>query len=256
LKALLKLRTPVTFRLSLRRGRVPGILLWVALTGGLSKGQSRMAAYPPFCVLLDGQIRRRNPIMDRRNCRCRLEEHNNQDPGLSRPGFSFMGDRMNETLACRGCRHPLTSDAGCALCLGVKAHLVVLGSTDDDNVSLAVVAQETVALLRKQLKHLKGKAKTGYNPEDAYEARAVANTLAKLLDSARKIVQDGADAVSAMSFQERAALFMEWTSSLPSVYRRRLIDQLISQNQRKLDDVAMKDGTQVQAKDGSTDVIN
>jgi ABC-type Na+ efflux pump permease subunit len=163
---------------------------------------------------------------------------------------------MNETLACRGCRHPLNSDAGCALCLSVKPHLTVISASEEENVSLAVVAQETVALLRKQLKHLKGKAKAGYNAEDAHEARSVANTLAKLLDSARKIVQDGADAVSAMSFQERAALFMEWTATLPSVYRRRLIDQLISQNQRKLDDVAIASGTQVQAEDGSTDVIN
>lgn len=163
---------------------------------------------------------------------------------------------MNETLACRGCRHPLASDAGCALCLGVKPHLIVLGATTDENVPLATVAQETVSLLRKQLTHLKNKAKAGYNPDDANDARSLANTLAKLLDSARKVVQDGADAVSAMSFQERAALFMEWTASLPSAYRRKLIEQLVSQNQRKLDDQAMKDGTQVQAKDGSNDVVN
>lgn len=140
---------------------------------------------------------------------------------------------MNETLACRGCRHPLTSDLGCALCLGVKPHLVVSSAVDEDSVPLATVASEAVGMLRKQLTHLKSQVRLGYNPELAGEVRAIANTLAKLLDSARKVVQDGADAVDAMSFQERAALFTEWTGSLPAVYRRKLIESLVAQNERR-----------------------
>lgn len=144
---------------------------------------------------------------------------------------------MSETLACRGCRHELVEDAGCALCLPVKPHLIVTSAVDEDAVPLAVVAGEAVSLLRKQLTHLKSKSRlNAYDPLDANEARAVANTLAKLLDSARKVVQDGADAVGSMSFQEKMALFLEWSATLPGAYRRRLIESLMGQTQ----------GTQVQ----------
>lgn len=153
---------------------------------------------------------------------------------------------MNETLACRGCRHQLTSDAGCALCLGVKPHLVVSAAVDEDAVSLATVATEAVSILRKQMAHVKTQVRSmpTYDPLLAQEARAIANTLAKLLDSARKVVQDGADAVSAMSFEERANLFLEWTGSLPGVYRRRLIERLMAQNEDKLALVGSKSQTQ------------
>lgn len=163
---------------------------------------------------------------------------------------------MNEVLACRGCRHILASDAGCALCLPVKPHLVVVSAVDEDSVPLATVASEAVSLLRKQLTHLKSQARLnpGYNAIEANEARAVANTLAKLLDSARKVVQDGADAVGAMSFQERANLFMEWTGSLPGAYRRKLIEQLLSQNQAKLDSATETEPRQ--GEDGSGVIVN
>lgn len=147
---------------------------------------------------------------------------------------------MNEVLACRTCHHTLTSDAGCAMCLPVKPHLIVQSTVDEDAVPLATVAGEAVSLLRRQLTYLKNQAKIAgatYNPIHAAEARAVAGTLSKLLDSARKVVQDGADAVSSMSFQERATLFLEWTGSLPGAYRRKIIAQLIEQNQAKLESV-------------------
>lgn len=138
---------------------------------------------------------------------------------------------MTEILACRGCRRALTEDAGCELCLGVKRHLIVAAQADEDNVPLAVVASEAVTLLRTQLTRARNmqKASSTYDPLLAGEARAIANVLAKLLDSARKVVQDGSDAVTAMSFQEKAALFLEWTRSLPGPYRRRLIESLIAQ---------------------------
>lgn len=146
---------------------------------------------------------------------------------------------MNEVLACRGCRRELTSEAGCVLCLPVKNHLIVLSAVDEDAVPLAVVATEAVAVLRKQLTQLKQKQKQApeYDYGLAAESRSVANVIAKLLDTARKVVQDGADAVSAMSFQERAALFLEWTGSLPGAYRRKLIEQLLAQTQAKAEAV-------------------
>lgn len=155
---------------------------------------------------------------------------------------------MAEILACRGCRHELTSDAGCALCLPVKPHLVVASAVDEDSVSLATVAGEAVSMLRKQLLRAKQaeKLSVAYDPLLAGDVRAIANTLAKVLDSARKVVQDGADAVGAMSFQEKAALFLEWTATLPGAYRRRLIERLMEQSP----------GTQVSASEGEDAVIN
>lgn len=127
-----------------------------------------------------------------------------------------------EILACRGCRHPLSSDAGCELCLGVKRHLIVQ-SADDDSVPLHVIATETVAVLRTQLKGTK----------DANEQRAIASTIAKVLDASRKVIQDGADAVEAMSFQEKAQLFLDWTAGLPGAYRNKLVDEMLKQGQAR-----------------------
>lgn len=163
---------------------------------------------------------------------------------------------MNEVLACRGCRHVLASDAGCALCLPVKPHLIVTSAVDEDSVPLATVASEAVGVLRKQLSQLKTMAKLepAYNAVISSEARAVANTIAKLLDSARKVVQDGADAVGAMSFQERLNLFTEWTGSLPGAYRRKIIEQLLAQNQAKLE--ASSDDRTPAESDGSDVIVN
>jgi hypothetical protein len=137
----------------------------------------------------------------------------------------------NETLACRGCHFPLTSESGCALCLPVKPHLVVTSAVDDDSPPLAVVAAEAVSLLRKQLKQAKALSEqaTVYDPILGSETRSITNAISKLMDSTRKVVDDGAHAVAAMGFQEKANLFLEWTASLPGPYRRRLIDQMETQ---------------------------
>lgn len=99
---------------------------------------------------------------------------------------------------------------------------------DEDMVPLAQLASEAATLLRAQLKQLKlvQKASSGYDAVLANESRAHAAALAKLLDAARKVIQDGADAVDVMSFQEKALLFVEWFASLPPAYKRSLHDQL------------------------------
>jgi hypothetical protein len=56
--------------------------------------------------------------------------------------------------------------------------------------------------------------------------RAVAGALSKLLDAARKIQGDGVEAISRMSFKERAELFVEWYMTLPAVYRDALRTEL------------------------------
>ena len=119
-------------------------------------------------------------------------------------------------------------EAGCAICLTVKPHLMPAEAADEDSVSLAQLANETQALLRRQLVQLKGLQKTtaGYDAGLAKEARELSNALAKLLDSSRKVIQDGADAVDAMSFQEKANLMVEFFGSLPPAYRRQLYDRM------------------------------
>jgi hypothetical protein len=118
----------------------------------------------------------------------------------------------------------------------VKPHLIVASAVDEDAVPLAVVASEAVGMLRAQLARIKSDMKT--KPAEyvtlAAEARNIANTIAKVLDAARKVMEDGAAVVDAMSFQEKAALIIEWTASLPSVYRRRLITQMMEQDKSHL----------------------
>jgi len=101
-------------------------------------------------------------------------------------------------------------------------------AADEDNVPLAKLAGESAALLRSQLKQLSVMQKNapGYDTVLANESRAHANTLAKLLDSARKLQEDGASAVENMSFQEKANLMIEFFSGLPPAYRRQLYGRM------------------------------
>lgn len=135
---------------------------------------------------------------------------------------------MAEILACRLCHVALVAEGGCAVCAAVKPHLTVSAAVDDAAVPLAQVAQEGIVTLQRQLKKLRETKEPDASARA--ELRAVTNAIAKLLDSSRKVIQDGADAVDAMSFQEKAALFLEWTGSLPAPYRRRLIEAMTGQN--------------------------
>lgn len=134
-----------------------------------------------------------------------------------------------ETLVCRGCHVRLQDEGGCALCEGVKPHIVPVGATSEDEAtSLSSLAQETTGLLRRQLRQLlsEQKVRTTYDPSLAHESRQHANVLAKLLDSARKVIQEGAEAVQAMSLEERCNLFVEWFQQLPTFHRRKLLERL------------------------------
>jgi hypothetical protein len=123
-------------------------------------------------------------------------------------------------LACRMCRVPLSATLGCAVCDPFRRNLVVVGEDEDDRPSLSGTASEVVALLRKQVQHVKGELEK--NPSSALsEKRALAlgNTMAKVIETARKLQADGRAAVEAMSFQERKELFVEWYTDLAPQYR-------------------------------------
>lgn len=118
------------------------------------------------------------------------------------------------------------SEEGCAICSDIKKNLVVEGDTE--NVPLARLAGDTIRLLKTDLYRLQILQAKGrvYNPTEAAEARRLSGAIAKLLDSTRKVVQDGVDAVEAMSFQERAEVLVAWFESLPPAYRRKIFEDL------------------------------
>lgn len=133
---------------------------------------------------------------------------------------------MAEVLACRACRRPLVAEGGCAICTDIKRNLVVEGDTE--NVPLAKLAGDTVRLLKTDLYRLElMQAKDRvYNPTLAAEGRRLSGAIAKLLDSTRKVIQDGVDAVEALSFQERAEILVAWFETLPPAYRRKIFEDL------------------------------
>src|SRR6478609_1120905 len=123
-------------------------------------------------------------------------------------------------LACRLCRIPINAAKGCAHCDPVRENLVVVGENEDDKPSLSGTSSEVVRLMRNQLKQIDKDLKA--NPaSQMHEKRliAISNAVAKLLETARKLVADGVSAVENMSFREQAELFIEWFAGLAPAYR-------------------------------------
>lgn len=133
-------------------------------------------------------------------------------------------------LACRACRRPLTDKEGCQLCGPIRRHLVVVGEREEEAPSLFKVSSDAVRSLQEQVRHYAKalKAATQVDDQEKYRAlqRSVAGALSKLLDSARKLQQDGVDAIEAMTFPERAKLFVDWYLSLPGIYRDKLRSEM------------------------------
>lgn len=131
------------------------------------------------------------------------------------------------SLACRTCRRPLTSAEGCALCLPIKANLVTTDENSEEYPALSDVGSEVVGALQAILREHK---RTARNPDEELEKRIfaqdavikVANTLAKVLEAARKLQNDGFAAVRNMSFQQRAELFAGWYQNLPPNLRAKV----------------------------------
>jgi hypothetical protein len=123
-------------------------------------------------------------------------------------------------LACRLCRVALTATVGCEVCDPWRRNLVVAGEDEEDRPSLSGTAAEVVALLRKQVGTVRRDLETNANSVLAEKrAMALGNTLAKVLETARKLTQDGLAAVENLSFQERKELFVGWYTDLAPAYR-------------------------------------
>lgn len=132
-------------------------------------------------------------------------------------------------LACRACRRPLTAAEGCAVCATVKANLVTTEESAEESPALSDVSAETVSALQGVLKRHRDAMRNRDADEEALEKTEkalvrVANTLAKVLESARKLQTDGLAAVRNMSFQERSVLFAGWYQALPPLYRKKVQD--------------------------------
>ena len=114
----------------------------------------------------------------------------------------------------------MSATVGCAVCDPMRKNLVVVGEDEEDRPSLSGTSAEVVSLLRGQVKHVRGELER--NPSSALsEKRALAlgNTLAKVIETARKLQADGRAAVDAMSFQERKELMVHWYTDLAPQYR-------------------------------------
>jgi hypothetical protein len=124
-------------------------------------------------------------------------------------------------LACRNCKIELSAISGCAICNPIRKHLIVVDENDDDKPSLAATGNEVVNALRYQLRVVRKSLGESRGEDEAAEKRLVqlANTLAKVLESSRKIQADGVDAIEAMSFAEKAELFITWIQELTPGYR-------------------------------------
>lgn len=126
-------------------------------------------------------------------------------------------------LACRTCRVSLAANSGCAICNPIRKNLTVIGETEEEKPSLANSSNEVVLALRAQLKTIKEAIRAG---DDVVKAEtrllALANTMSKVLESARKLQDDGIAAVENMSFAEKAEMFIQWVTSLPPGFRNTL----------------------------------
>lgn len=131
-------------------------------------------------------------------------------------------------LACRLCKVAINAAKGCAHCDPVRANLVVVGEDEADRPSLSGTASLGNELLNRQLRQVDKELKD--NPRSASaEARLLklSAAAAKLLETSRKLIQDGVSAVETMSFREQCELFVTWVSGLAPAYRADVLSKLM-----------------------------
>lgn len=146
-------------------------------------------------------------------------------------------------LACRNCQVNIAASAGCVICNPIRKHLVVIGEDEDERPSLATASNEIVSALRKQLRIIKQSLTGDTMIESEKRLVSIANTMSKVLESARKLQEDGLGVIENMSFPEKAELFIAWITELPPAYRQSLRDKWESwetETSKPLSDLTMK----------------
>lgn len=130
-------------------------------------------------------------------------------------------------FACRLCRVEISAPTGCAVCEPMRHNLVVVGEAEDERPSLSGVGADVVRLLKDQLEDTRDQLKKNRRDEKAgARLNTLANTTAKVIGEVRKLQDDGKKAIEAMSFAERADLFVTWYAGLPPAYRTSLREQM------------------------------
>lgn len=134
------------------------------------------------------------------------------------------------TLACRACRTVLSADKGCGVCDAFRRNIVVIGDRPEDRVDLGELTTLALAAARDRLTVIRG-----LKPDDKRyspgELQGLVKTIAVMADAARKIRKEGVAAVNAMTFQERAELFLDWYENLPTAHRAFLTERLEAKRQ-------------------------
>jgi len=115
------------------------------------------------------------------------------------------------------------------LCLPIKANLISTDEDQDESPALADVSAATIAALQTILRAHRGTMKRKDTTAEQYELAEdkvirVANTLSKVLESARKLQDDGLAVIRNMGFEARAQLFAIWYQGLPPAQRQRVSD--------------------------------
>lgn len=145
-------------------------------------------------------------------------------------------------LACRACRVPINAAIGCALCNEVRKNLVVVGEDEEDRPSLSGTASLGMGLLNRQLRDVDKDLKTNpKSPTGEKRLLALSNAAAKLLETSRKLIQDGVSAVETMSFREQCELFVGWFMNLAPAYRADVITKFTKFEQEIARPVAQSD---------------
>lgn len=130
-------------------------------------------------------------------------------------------------LICRPCRTPLVALTGCAVCLPMKPQIMDDEQDEATRPSLSDVGSEAVNALRAMLREGRDLLRDkGAGPRERAIAHNLvvktANSLAKVLEAARKLQTDGLAAIRNMSFPERAQLYIEWYTGLAASFRGNL----------------------------------
>lgn len=132
-------------------------------------------------------------------------------------------------LACRFCRTSMDAEGGCDMCSDFRRHLVSVDEDADAHPALADVTAEALRGMRTILRGAKGNLEHEDPRTRAHASRdfiVATNALAKVVEAARKLQADGFAVIRAMSFAERADLFIAWYTGLAPAHRSRLREQM------------------------------
>lgn len=120
----------------------------------------------------------------------------------------------------------LLDERACDFCRTFKTrYLAVEGQAADDEPDLVATAEELVSLVRWNIRMLKAKTKGkgDYDPDIGRQVQALVKSANGLLDSVRKIQEQGQDALRNMGLTEKVALVQEFLDELPAMLREKIL---------------------------------